>query len=153
MTALQPMDYNKSSSDMDKIISFLEDTQNFLIMILEKTDDFKNLNSKERKILQKITYPIIEELGSMRVNVSAKSEDETFKEKLLQSNLAENSLADKLSIVNTARNNFLNEQTNIRLAKMWFESLDSLLDELVMAVPGGLFLNKAKTSFKQMVFE
>lgn len=152
MTALQPLDYNKLENDTDKLISFLEDTQNFLIMVLERSNDFKNLNSKEKKILQKITYPIIEEIGSMRVSVSGKSDDETFKEKLSQSNLSENSLADKLSIVNTARNNFLNEQADISLAKIWFESLDSLLDELVMAVPGGLFLNKAKTSLKQMIF-
>jgi hypothetical protein len=153
MTAIQPLDYNKLSSDADKLISFLEDTQNFLIMILERSHDFKNLNSKEKKTLQNITYPIIEEIGSMRVAVSGKSEDKIFKEKLSQSNLTKNSLADKLSIVNTARNNFLNEQANIDLAKIWFESLDSLLDELVIAVPGGLFLNNAKISLKQMIFE
>ena len=87
MTAIQPLDYNKLSSDADKLISFLEDTQNFLIMILERSHDFKNLNSKEKKTLQNITYPIIEEIGSMRVAVSGKSEDKIFKEKLSQSNL------------------------------------------------------------------
>ena len=97
MTALQPMDYNKSSSDTGKLISFIEDTQNFLIMILEKTDDFKNLDNKKKKTLQKITYPIIEELGSMRVAVSGKSEDKIFKEKLSQSNLTKNSLAASLN--------------------------------------------------------
>jgi hypothetical protein len=153
MTSLQPLDYNKSSSDTGKLISFIEDTQNFLIMILEKTDDFKNLDNKKKKTLQKITYPIIEELGSMRVAVSGKSEDKVFQEKLSQFNLAENSLTEKLNTVNTARNRFLDDQANIDLVKLWFENMDSFLDELITVVPGGLFLNKAKTSLKQMIFE
>jgi len=155
---LEHLDYNKFPNDLEKLTSFLTDTQDCLIKI---TDDYKqHANAKDKK-LNKILYPIIEEIGSMRVALSKKWETNGFKETLTEHGLTENELATKLGAVKEARDKFIETQsgestyafTNVKpAAKHWYESMDPLLDELIDAVPGGLSLKPTKASFKQTMF-